>query len=465
MFHYRMASHQTLLKPLAEEVDRLYSNQFLLPLANQWQAVVDNSETWNADRLTPQSRFYRNHVRKFLEQNKKVCVIISDGLRYEIGQELTKLIRQEDKYTAELSSVVTSLPSYTQLGMAALLPNETLEIQHKSNATVLVDGNNVTGTAGRQKVLDTLGPKVKAKAIGVNDLLTMNGTECREMFREHDLIYVYQNVIDKVGDDLQTERKVCEAADSAQQELVKVIKKLAAANASNMIVTSDHGFLYQDGVEESDYSIAEMKSIPNDGYSRRFVLGENLPETAGLKRFTAQQLGIQGNTETLIPKALNRLRKQGSGARYVHGGASLQEVIVPVIHINKGRSTDLDQVTVNVIRSTSNSISTGQLVVMLYQQEPVSEKLQKRTIRIGLYAADGNLLSDQQELEFDFASENPREREQKVQLVLSREADSRNNQQVELRLEEKISGTTQYQEYKTEIYKLNRSFTSDFDFE
>lgn len=465
VYHYRSADHQTLLKSLAEEVDRLYSNQFLLPLANQWQEVVDRSEDWNPDKLTQQGRFFRKHVRKYLDQKKKVCVIISDGLRYEIGHEFAKTIRQEDRYTAELTSMVTGLPSYTQLGMASLLPNETLEIQHKSNASVLVDGNSATGTDARQKILDELAPQVSAKAVIVKELLAMNRDECREMTRAHDVIYVYQNIVDKVGDDLLTEQKVCEAAVDAQEELLKVVKKLAAANASNMIITSDHGFLYQDGIEESDFSLAEMKSLPNDYFSRRFVLGDNLPETSGLKHFTAEQLGLQGSTEVLIPKSLNRLRKQGSGARYVHGGATLQEIVVPVVHINKGRSTDVSHVNISVIRGSSNTISTGQLAVLLYQQEPVSEKLQKRTIRIGIYASDGKLLSDRQELEFDFTSENPREREQKILLVLSREADSRNNQQVELKLEERIPGTTQYQEYKTEIYTLKRSFTSDFDFE
>ena len=44
-------------------------------------------------------------------------------MRYEIGDELLSLIRQEDRYSAELEPALSMLPSYTQLGMAALLPN------------------------------------------------------------------------------------------------------------------------------------------------------------------------------------------------------------------------------------------------------------------------------------------------------------------------------------------------------
>lgn len=50
----------------------------------------------------------------------------------------------------------------------------------------------------------------------------------------------------------------------------------------------------------------------------------------------------------------------------------------------------------------------------------------------------GELISDSHELTFDFASENPRERELSVRFILSRKADEANNQQVELRLEEKV---------------------------
>jgi hypothetical protein len=52
----------------------------------------------------------------------------------------------------------------------------------------------------------------------------------------------------------------------------------------------------------------------------------------------------------------------------------------------------------------------------------------------------------------------------RVQFVLTREADAANNQEVILRLEERIPDTTRYREYRTARYVLRRSFTSDFDF-
>ena len=66
------------------------------------------------------------------------------------------------------------------------------------------------------------------------------------MVRDHDVVYVYHNLIDKTGDTRDTEERVFGAAEETLEELLRVIKKLANANASNIVVTADHGFVYQD---------------------------------------------------------------------------------------------------------------------------------------------------------------------------------------------------------------------------
>ena len=72
-------------------------------------------------------------------------------MRYEVGEELTALIRQEDRYDAEIEAALSMLPSYTQLGMAALLPNQELAITDSKDAAVNVDGISSQGTKNRQK--------------------------------------------------------------------------------------------------------------------------------------------------------------------------------------------------------------------------------------------------------------------------------------------------------------------------
>ena len=339
-----------------------------------------------------------------------------------------------------------------------------LKVNDDKSATVDVDEHSSQGIANRGELLDRA-IAGEAVAIQAEEFLSNNRDELRELARAHDLVYIYQNRIDKVGHSRDTEKNVFAAVEEALDELVKIVKKLAAANASNMLITADHGFLYQDEVvEESDFSIADPTGdvVFTD---RRFILGRNLKEVDGVKKFTASQLGLAGDLEVVVPKSINRFRKRGSATRFVHGGSTLQEIVVPVIVINKRRICDVSLVEVNLLPISSAIISSGQLAVAFYQTEPVTDKVQPRKLRVGIYAADGELISDRHDLNFDLTSDNPRERELKVRLVLSKQADGYNKQQVMLRLDEPVLGTSHFKEYKSVAYTLRRSFTSDFDFD
>ena len=51
-----------------------------------------------------------------------------------------------------------------------------------------------------------------------------------------------------------------------------------------------------------------------------------------------------------------------------------------------------------------------------------------------------------------------------MRFLLTHKADEANEQEVILRLDEKLTGTSHYREYKALRYQMRRSFTSDFDF-
>ena len=175
-------------------------------------------------------------------------------------------------------------------------------------------------------------------------------------------------------------------------------------------------------------------------------------------------VGLGGDIEIQIPKAINRLRLQGSGSRYVHGGASLQEIIIPLVRINKKRVSDISFVDVDILKGTSNSITTSQFSVIFYQRQSVTEKRKARTLRAGVYTKAGELISDSHDLVFDLTNELEREREKAVQFILTKKADDANNQEVFLKLEEPISGTSHCKGYRTERYLIKRSFSGDFEF-
>jgi uncharacterized protein (TIGR02687 family) len=463
IYHAQSSRQTTLLDELSEQVENFYTNQYLLPLNDNWQQWVDACERWEASTAIAQQDFYDLCVRPYLSKNNKVFVIICDALRYEIAEELARLIRQEDRYEATLRPGLSMLPSYTKLGMAALLPHTTLAFTDDGE-TVLADATSTQSTENRRKILERALPG-RATVLTSDDFFTLNRDESRALFRDHDVVYVYHTYIDNIGDKRATEEQVFGAVAQSLELLVTMIKKLAGANATNFLVTADHGFIYQHrALDDSDFAALEPEEGQIAVRNRRFVLGRGLARSASFKRFTSAQIGYHTDLEILLPKSINRLRVSGSGSRYVHGGAALQEVVIPILQIHKKRVSDTSIVEVDIIRGTTSTITAGQLTVAFYQTEPTSEKLQPRKLRIGIYTNAGELISDVHELTFDFTSENPREREQRVQFILTSKADAANGQEVILRLDEQIGETSHMREYKSVRYTLRRSFTSDFDF-
>lgn len=462
ILHYRSAGHNRILSRLAEKVEKVYSNNWLLVQNNDWQRCVDALVEWPVSETNSQRQFFNVHVAPFIEKGVKVFVIISDALRYECGQELVTMLQSEDRYEATLKSMVGSLPSYTQLGMASLLPHNELAIKPGSDS-VLADGISTSGIEGRNKVLRT-NTEARISAIQAEDFMKLNTiTTGREFAKANDVIYIYHNRIDKTGDDKTSEHRVFEAVEEELVFLKDVLKKVANLNGNHMLITSDHGFLYQHNeLAESDFAEAEHNGNAWRS-NRRFVIGQDLSASSATKAFRGTQLGLNGDVDVLIPKSINRLRVMGAGSRFVHGGASLQEIVVPVLHVTKKRQATTTQVSVDIIKST-DKITTNILAVSFIQSEPVTDKVLPRKIRAAIIGGEDELLSDRFEYNFDIKEEDTRQREVKHRFQLSSKATGKyKNQRVRLVLEEPVAGTHQWKQYAEHYYTLNISFTSDFD--
>lgn len=464
IYHFEKSAMATLLGTLFERIENLYVNNYLVKLNDAWQEQINKAATWTIPGVSQQMDFYRDEVGGYRRSGQKVCVIISDALRYEIAEEFLSRIRTLDRFDADLRPMLGVLPSYTQLGMAALLPNKALRIA-EDDSTLVFDGNMPTsGSVNREKLLANgrEGDRVTVQA--ADAIKGMKTDEAKALFRDHDVIYVYHNKIDAIGDKLTTEGDVTEAVEDTLDDLVTLVRKLTSANATNILITADHGFIYQHReLEESDFSVAEVQGNVL-ARNRRFVLGKDLLSTPGMKKFKSADLGLTSDLDVLIPNSINRLRVKGAGSRFVHGGASLQEIVVPVVRVGKGRASDLRQVDVQIVNTGKSLITSGQVSVSFYQLRAVTDKVHQRQLRAAIYASDGELISDVQDLNFAFTSENPRERELSKKFLLSRKADAYNNQDVFLRLDEQVGKTSHYQEYAHQRFQLKRGITTDFDF-
>jgi len=461
IFHYAESGQTALLEQLAERIEGLYANEYLGKLSHRWQEWVDRRVGWPGGAAHDQRDFFTRFVQPQISDGRKVFVIVSDALRYEAGCELLERILAQDRWKAEIKPMLAALPSFTQVGMAALLPHASLEFSGDGQ-TILADKVSTGGTEARAQILANR-LSGRGTALRAEQFLALNSkTDGREISRANDVVYIYHNAIDAIGDKRDTEHRTCAAVEAAIEDLVRILKKAAAMNVSSMIVTADHGFLYQhEPMVESDFLGVE-EPTGTLKYDRRFIVATSSSADARLKHFTAGELGFANPVHLFFPKGTLRMRLQGSGSRYVHGGTSLQEIVIPVIEVKKERASDVAAVDVDIVR-TGQQITTGQVTVTFVQSEPVGEKSLARELRAAFFSSTDVQISDAKILKLDASAEDARLRERRERFIFSREANRFNQQDVVLRLEEQIQGTTQYAPYKEFPFRLRRTFESDFD--
>ena len=462
IWSYQKTNQNMILFDVSEKVEKMYSNDWLLNVNNNWQVIVDNLELWPSKDYHAQSKLFDNHIKSYIDQKLRLFIIISDGLRFECGYELSKMLHAENRYDANIDYMVTGIPSYTQMGMASMLPHKQMTLKENSEL-ILLDGQTSSGIKPRRKILDKI-PGIRATAVSSEDIMKMNSaTEGRKFVKDHDLIYIYHDRIDDTGDEITSEAKVFDAVDDELEYLVGLIKKISNMNGQHMLVTSDHGFIYQNQpLEDSDFTDAK---ITGDIWKekRRYVIGTNLEAESSVKKFTSKQVGLEGDVDILIPKSINRIRKRGSGSRYTHGGSSLQEIVIPLIKISKGRQDTVSKVGIDIIQTTDR-ITTNILAISFIQTDLVTDSILSREMRAGIYSSDNELLSDLMTYNFDISQGRERQREVKHRFTLNSQVIGKyKNKRVFLVLEEPIDGTSKWKKYKKFGYNMNISFTNDFD--
>ena len=462
--HYRhffreakLAESTNLIGDITPKVQQVYTNTFLSALAAKWQPVVDAMERWSISGVYSQRTFFTTYVAPFTQKGKRLFVIISDALRYETMVELEGRIAQENRMETELKPAMLCVqPSYTQLGMAALLPHRVLSYE-KESAEVFADGVSTKGTANRTKVLQASVPK--SIAIKAEDFLKVCS---KDWVKDYDLVYIYSNTIDKVGDALATETNVFKATEDEMDKIVRLVKVISSSNGTNILITADHGYIYQnEELDETDFT--DFKAQGGTCYieNRRFVIGHGLWDGNGAKSWKSEKVGLKAGVDIQICKGLSRIRKQGSGSRFVHGGSMPQEVAVPVLHVNVKKKTDVKQVDVDILGKQTRITQMSQSV-KFYQTEETTEKTKGITLRLGFYSAEGEIVSDQVMLTFDSASTDSMQREQKHTFKFKNIISKLNGQVVTLRMEKLIENSDQFAPYREEEYKVSVMFEAEW---
>lgn len=370
----------TMFDKLKELVENIYANEYLTKICTNWNDLF-NTELESL-QITKQPDFFNLNVNYAKVQ---LVVIISDALRYEVGMTLLEKLQSDEKCTATMKMMVSTLPSVTQYGMAALLPHRSLELTE--DYSVLVDGQKTDTLEQRQAILQKYKPA--SRCVQYDDIKNLSVADLRSIFTRQDVVYIYHNQIDARGDKLNTENEVFNACTEAVDEIYALIRRLTtSANRSRFIVTADHGFLYRrNKLSESD-KIGSVSGVA-DVLGRRYLLSTEAVATEGVAT-TAIGTMMQNKDGCMVsyPVGADIFKAPGSGVNYVHGGCSPQEMLVPFIKVKteKGykETTTAQIVLVSLTSKITNLITSLDFV----QTEAVSDVIKETTYRI--YFVDGN---------------------------------------------------------------------------
>ena len=453
--HANNSEHSEILKTLSDKCENIYLNDYLRVLNNSWQS---NIKQYKESKIDYQKNFYDSNVKPLANKGQKVFVIISDALRYECGVELKNKIIGLNRYTADIKPMVGVLPSFTQLGIAALLPNEILGFQGKDD-TVYINTKSSKGTANRDRILKN--SNEQSTYIDSESFLDFNKLDGREFSKAHQIVYIYHNEIDSTGDKVSSEHKVFDAVEDTFVTMEKIIKQISNMNGANIFITSDHGFLYQNQpTAESEFFKVE-KTDDVKKFNRRFIISPTIDENNGIDIYAASDLNIEGTEKIALAKSINKIRLKGGGHRFVHGGATLQEMVIPLITVKKKRKDDVRDVEISC--TPINQITTNSVIISFYQEEIVSDKIKPIALKIALFASNKKLLSNFQSYTFNSTDTYDRNREVKLKFDLKQNAVDYSGQNIKLVVKKIFEDSNEEVAYKEYVIKLQLSFVNDFD--
>ena len=401
-YYYDQLESTESFEPLRELVENIYTNEYLACLLPAWNAGIQQDAAFSAIPL--QREFYNANLRYTKE---RTVVIISDAMCYEVGQELFARMQDDPKCTAKLSVQLSVLPSYTRLGMAALLPHKTLEMT--DDFQVLVDGILCDNLAGRQQVLQSY--NLDSVCVRFDDIKNLKVAELRDVLTKRQIIYVYHNQIDARGDKANTEDEVFNACEEAVQEIMDLIHRISVSgNTYHFIVTADHGFIYKrDKLTESDK--ISGKSAEKAFVNRRFIVSKAALEDDGIDHMSiGRVLGNEDSKVVSYPVSSNVFKVAGGGANYVHGGSSPQEMLVPVLEFKMERghmeTKNAEIALVSIVHKITNLITSMDFI----QSDAVSDTVKAAKYRIFFLSEDNEKISNENSYVADSREENAQKR-------------------------------------------------------
>lgn len=364
-----------------------------------------------------QQNFYADFCAPHIE---KMAVIICDALRYEIAAEIMGEIAKRRRHVAELDYAIAMLPTETKYCKQALLPYKSLVLCH--DASMLVDGKYINTIDDRTAQVKKYNENAVCYSFANFD--KKNSEEKREMYKNQ-LVIVFYDDIDESGHQASTRTQVLSIVNHTIASLVdEIYSILSSYNITDVYLTADHGFLYNDidfaekdkiGISDSTLEQKNRYYLTFNNEAREHIAKFKLSEVSNMLEEEEKDVFVA------VPKGTNRFYAHGGGYGFTHGGASLQELVIPVLHCSQQRSDERLEVTV-ALMNRKLSMTSGRIKITLVQLEPVSMTHKKVDVICALYC-NNELVSSERPVTLDATGELP-QRMFEVDLVLTKQPQS-----------------------------------------
>ena len=348
----------------------------------EWTRCLKETGGIGEVHLLRQQNFYDERIKPI---QKKVAVIVSDALRYEVAKELIGELARS-KHIASLKPAIAMLPSETKYCKPSLLPHRELKLYGKGEEQdMAVDDHILDTTLKRSEHLQVY--RDGAVCVPFETVAEYNLEKNREIFK-HPLVYIFHDVIDKTGHDGNA-KQIVNSCKDAITELKKMIPKIHASyNVTEVYITSDHGFLFNDIM----FTDKDKHKIEEDCLERstRYYLTKSKDEVNGVVKFPLNEVSGMVNVSDVmvaVPMGTNRFAAPSGGYMFTHGGAALQELIIPVITSRQERDDNKQPVGVMIL-DRRLSMQASRLRFKMLQTEAVSMDMKERSIRVALYHND-----------------------------------------------------------------------------
>lgn len=387
-FYFDSIEDKDVFINLKNKIENIYINDFMTELSIKWSDMIENLTKYDSNRITLQKDFYKNYIKPFNDKKDRIVVIVSDAFRYECAKELNNRLKVFAS-KSDIGYMQGLVPSYTKLGMAALLPNKVLSRVQDSD-DILVDGLSSSSIKDRELLLQNENPD--SIAVKYDDLYDMTKLEWKKLFSGKKVVYIYHDTVDNAGE--HNENTIFVACDKAINELEKLVRDLHTTfSGINAFITADHGFFYKRGKVESYEKTNKISNATKQ--KTRYSYSDSVSEEEGILSINLDYIFGQDSGYVNIPKGNIIYARQGTGINYVHGGILPQEIIIPVIDFKSTRTSDTSKKVGITYSGLSTKITNAITYLEFLQDNNVDDNNKPCRYLVHFEDENGNRISDE----------------------------------------------------------------------